>query len=160
MPSSVPIFRPPHEVTIQPCALAHPHRPRSFHLARFSPPFFLVSFVRGSHFNFPPIILVLESRIRFPPPPRSRSFRQRVSIRDDSIRSSLRSSSPVIYFDRFVTTNLSVHENNKIRVRSFENWSRFFHPSWNRFVVGRVYVHIHECTIVNISITRRKRSRD
>lgn len=27
MPSSVPIFRPPHEVTIQRCALAHPHRP-------------------------------------------------------------------------------------------------------------------------------------
>lgn len=25
MPSSVPIFRPPHEVTIQRCALAHPH---------------------------------------------------------------------------------------------------------------------------------------
>lgn len=27
MPSSVPIFRPSHEVTIQRCALAHPHRP-------------------------------------------------------------------------------------------------------------------------------------
>lgn len=162
MPSSVPIFRPPHEVTIQRCALAHPHH---VHAPSTIFPCFVViasqlcrlfSFNRSKIENIPNRGAAFDSLpstwklLRVSCPSR---FDPDDLIDHRPFYCAFRSWIHLLLFFTYLSIEMKI-------IRSFvwKSISIFHLKIDSSRVLGRVYIYINN--VNDSSITRRKRSRD